>query len=62
MILECIPDYQNIEEWAALAEEFGMNFEYMPELQWRYSYVVVILVSAAILIGGIVWFRKKKWL
>ena len=28
MILECIPDYQNIEEWAALAEEFGMNFEY----------------------------------
>ena len=41
---------------------YGMNFEYMPELQWRYSYVVVILVSAAILIGGIVWFRKKKWL
>ena len=41
---------------------YGMNFTYMPELHWKYSYLVVILVSAAILIGGVFWFRKKKWL
>ena len=41
---------------------YGMNFVYMPELRWRYGYLVVILVSAAILIGGVLWFRKKKWL
>lgn len=41
---------------------YGMNFVYMPELKWRYGYLVVIIVSALILIGGILWFRKKKWL
>ncbi len=41
---------------------YGMNFVYMPELKWRYGYLVVIIVSALILIGGIMWFRKKKWL
>ncbi len=41
---------------------YGMNFVFMPELQWRYGYLGVIILSASILIGGIVWFRKKKWL
>ena len=41
---------------------YGMNFTHMPELQWEYGYPVVILVSLAILIGSIVWFKKKKWL
>ena len=41
---------------------YGMNFVYMPELHWKYSYLVVFVVSAAILIGGVIWFRKKKWL
>ena len=41
---------------------YGMNCTYMPALHWKYSYLVVILVSAAILIGGVFWFRKKKWL
>lgn len=41
---------------------YGMNFVYMPELHWKYSYLVVFIVSAAILVGGVIWFRKKKWL
>ena len=41
---------------------YGMNFVYMPELHWKYSYLVVFIVSAVILIGGVIWFRKKKWL
>ena len=45
-----------------IAGWYGMNFVYMPELQWKYSYLVVFVVCAAILIGGVIWFRKKKWL
>ncbi len=41
---------------------YGMNFTYMPELHWKYSYLVVIGVSLAIIVGGIAWFRRKKWL
>ena len=41
---------------------YGMNFVYMPELHWKYSYLAVFIVSALILIGGVIWFRKKKWL
>lgn len=41
---------------------YGMNFVYMPELKWKYGYLLVIIVSAAILIGGVLWFRKKKLL
>ena len=45
-----------------IAGWYGMNFTFMPELQWKYSYPIVFLVSLTILIGGIAWFRKKKWL
>jgi magnesium transporter len=45
-----------------IAGIYGMNFEYMPELGWRYSYFVAMgamgLVSAALL----VYFRRKGWL
>ncbi len=45
-----------------IAGWYGMNFVYMPELKWRYSYYVVFGVSLTILVGGIAWFRKRKWL
>ena len=28
MILECIPEYKNAEDWAGLAADFGLSFEY----------------------------------
>ena len=40
---------------------YGMNFKYMPELEWRWSYAVVWLVMIAIAVVMIVYFRKKKW-
>ncbi len=46
----------------AVAGIYGMNFSYMPELQWRYGYVVVvaaILATCAILYWR---FRRSKWL
>ena len=41
---------------------YGMNFRYMPELEWRYGYPVVIAVSLAVVISCLVFFKKKKWL
>ncbi len=44
-----------------LAGWYGMNFSNMPELQWKYGYPVFIVVSVAICVGLVVWFKKKKW-
>lgn len=40
---------------------YGMNFIYMPELQWRYGYFAVIIISLFIVIAEIVYFKKKKF-
>lgn len=41
---------------------FGMNFKYMPELEKKFAYPVVILVSIIIVVGSLWFFKKKKWL
>ncbi len=41
---------------------YGMNFEYMPELSWKYGYPLVFLLSLFVVIGCILLFRKKKLL
>ena len=41
---------------------YGMNFRYMPELNWEWSYPVVIAASIVIVIGSLLFFKKKKWL
>ncbi|MCR5683623.1 MAG: magnesium transporter CorA [Clostridiales bacterium] len=45
-----------------IAGWYGMNFRYMPELEWKYSYPVLIGISVLIVILCLVWFRKKKWM
>ena len=39
---------------------YGMNFD-MPEYDWKYGYLFVILISALFILLGILYFRKKKW-
>ena len=41
---------------------YGMNFEYMPELKWHWSYPVLWLVMIGIFIGMLFYFRRKKWI
>lgn len=41
---------------------YGMNFKYMPELEKRAAYPIVIVVSIAIVILSLIFFKKKKWL
>lgn len=40
---------------------YGMNFSYMPELQWKYSYFVVIAIALITVIAEIIYFKKKKF-
>ena len=46
----------------AIAGIYGMNFAYLPELEWRYGYFVVLGVIAAISGGLFVRFKRIGWL
>ncbi len=41
---------------------YGMNFDHMPELHWRYGYFTVMGVMLAISVVMLLWFRRKRWL
>jgi magnesium transporter len=41
---------------------YGMNFEHMPELKWRYGYAMVWLLMLAITGSLLWWFKKKEWI
>ncbi len=44
-----------------LAGIYGMNFNYMPELQWKYGYPS-FLIFVALVASGMFWYMKrKKW-
>jgi len=45
-----------------IAGIYGMNFEFMPELGWRWSYFCVWGVMAAMAAVMISYFKKKDWL
>jgi len=41
---------------------YGMNFRYMPELEWRWSYPVLLAALAGIGGSMLCFFRKRRWL
>ena len=45
-----------------IAGIYGMNFKYMPELEWRWGYPAIWLIVAIIGISMLIYFKKKKWL
>jgi magnesium transporter len=60
---------KRITAWAAMiavptmiAGVYGMNFAYIPELQWRYGYFIalgtMVVASLALFVG----FRRSRWL
>ena len=44
-----------------IAGIYGMNFEVMPELGYRFAYPLAIGSMAVIGIGMITWFRSRGW-
>ena len=45
-----------------IAGIYGMNFKYMPELEWRCAYPAILVVMSVVFIGMIVYFKRKNWL
>lgn len=41
---------------------YGMNFHYMPELEWKFGYLFSILIMIAVTLIIYLWFKKKDWL
>ncbi len=46
----------------ALAGVYGMNFDNMPELHWRYGYFGVLAVMAVVCGGLFAGFKRNNWL
>jgi magnesium transporter len=62
-------EVKKISSWAAIlftpsliAGIYGMNFDHMPELHWKYGYAVAI--AGMFGLAGLLWavFRKRNWL
>ncbi|MFW5856412.1 MAG: magnesium/cobalt transporter CorA [Planctomycetota bacterium] len=45
-----------------IAGVYGMNFEYMPELGFRYGYFVCLGLMATVAGGMLIYFRRRGWL
>lgn len=41
---------------------YGMNFKYMPELEWENGYAYVWGLMILLFLGLLFYFKKKKWL
>ncbi len=44
-----------------IAGIYGMNFTYMPELEWRYGYFGIMTFMALVIIGMLIYLKKRKW-
>jgi len=62
-------EMRKISAWAAIlavptliAGIYGMNFQNMPELSWRYGYPLAVLVMVGISAGLYRFFRHINWL
>ncbi|PIN98962.1 MAG: magnesium and cobalt transport protein CorA [Candidatus Diapherotrites archaeon CG10_big_fil_rev_8_21_14_0_10_31_34] len=45
-----------------IAGVYGMNFKYMPELDWEWSYPILWIIMISVAFSMFLFFRKKKWL
>jgi magnesium transporter len=45
-----------------VAGVYGMNFEFMPELTWRWGYFALLALMALIGISLVFYFKRKRWL
>lgn len=40
---------------------YGMNFRYMPELDWRIGYPLVLLLMLSIAVGLVIFMKRRHW-
>lgn len=41
---------------------YGMNFQFMPELHWKWGYPTVMGLMLLVTLGIWIWFRRKGWM
>jgi magnesium transporter len=63
MVMKTLTSISTILMSATLvAGIYGMNFDYMPELRWRYGYIGTLVSILAVGLAIYFYFRKIKWL
>ncbi|OFX61053.1 MAG: magnesium and cobalt transport protein CorA [Bacteroidetes bacterium GWA2_30_7] len=45
-----------------IASMYGMNFRFMPELEWEYGYLIAIMLMIFSSVGTLLFFIRKRWL
>jgi magnesium transporter len=45
-----------------IAGVYGMNFKFMPELGWRWSYLIIWAIMIVVAVFMIFFFKRKKWI
>jgi len=45
-----------------IAGIYGMNFDHMPELHWKFGYPMVWILMGSCFIGMLLYFKMKKWM
>lgn len=45
-----------------IASIYGMNFKFMPELEWEYGYLVSIGLMVLVGVVMLIWMKWKKWI
>jgi magnesium transporter len=45
-----------------IAGVYGMNFKFMPEIEWRWGYFVVVGIMLAIGLLMVIFFKRKRWM
>jgi len=48
--------------WGTITSLYGMNFQFMPELHWKYGYAYALGLMIVLSIVEWVYFRRRKWL
>ncbi|GGE23568.1 hypothetical protein GCM10010832_00300 [Psychroflexus planctonicus] len=44
-----------------IAGIYGMNFVHMPELEYKFSYLIIWILFIVLFIGMMLFFKRKKW-
>ncbi|HNP70603.1 MAG TPA: magnesium/cobalt transporter CorA [Kouleothrix sp.] len=47
---------------ALIAGIYGMNFEFMPELHWRFGYPLALALMVVVSTALLLFFRRRRWL
>jgi len=45
-----------------IASVYGTNFDYLPELHFKYAYFIMLAAMVLVAAGMLIFFRKKRWL